>query len=116
MPSMSEVIAEHTELTESDHDRLTALVAEWQLVSDLSFADLVLWVRSRTGEWLAVAHMRPTTGATAHPEDVVGAVLAPESAGRLERACRDGRIKKGDLVLMEAMGGGFTWGAVLVRW
>ena len=28
----------------------------------------------------------------------------------------DGRIKKGDLVLLEAMGGGFTWGACLVRW
>lgn len=28
----------------------------------------------------------------------------------------DGRIKKGDLVLLEAMGGGFTWGANLVRW
>jgi len=28
----------------------------------------------------------------------------------------DGRIKRGDLVLMEAMGGGFTWGAVLLRW
>ncbi len=34
----------------------------------------------------------------------------------LERAVRDGRIKKGDLVLLEAMGGGFTWGASLVRW
>jgi 3-oxoacyl-[acyl-carrier-protein] synthase-3 len=34
----------------------------------------------------------------------------------LATACHDGRIKKGDLVLMEAMGGGFTWGAVLVRW
>ncbi len=32
-----------------------------------------------------------------------------------DAATRDGRIKKGDLVLMEAMGGGFTWGAVLVR-
>jgi 3-oxoacyl-[acyl-carrier-protein] synthase-3 len=28
----------------------------------------------------------------------------------------DGRIRRGDLVLMEAMGGGFTWGASLVRW
>jgi 3-oxoacyl-[acyl-carrier-protein] synthase-3 len=28
----------------------------------------------------------------------------------------DGRIKRGDLVLMEAMGGGFTWGAALLRW
>ena len=31
-------------------------------------------------------------------------------------AVADGRIKKGDLVLLEAMGGGFTWGSVLVRW
>jgi 3-oxoacyl-[acyl-carrier-protein] synthase-3 len=31
-------------------------------------------------------------------------------------AVADGRIKRGDLVLLEAMGGGFTWGAVLVRW
>lgn len=31
-------------------------------------------------------------------------------------AIEDGRLKKGDLVLLEAMGGGFTWGSVLVRW
>ena len=34
----------------------------------------------------------------------------------LDVAVRDGRIKPGDLVLLEAMGGGFTWGAALVRW
>lgn len=34
----------------------------------------------------------------------------------LSIAAADGRIKRGDLVLLEAMGGGFTWGAVLVRW
>jgi len=34
----------------------------------------------------------------------------------LSVAVADGRIKKGDLILLEAMGGGFTWGAVLVRW
>ncbi len=32
-----------------------------------------------------------------------------------DRAVQDGRIKRGDLVLMEALGGGFTWGAVLAR-
>ena len=31
-------------------------------------------------------------------------------------AVADGRIKQGDLVMLEAMGGGFTWGATLVRW
>ncbi|MDN5929072.1 MAG: ketoacyl-ACP synthase III [Hyphomicrobiales bacterium] len=34
----------------------------------------------------------------------------------LSAAVSDGRIRKGDLVLLEAMGGGFTWGAVLLRW
>ena len=34
----------------------------------------------------------------------------------LSVAQRDGRIKRGDLLLLEAMGGGFTWGAVLLRW
>ena len=34
----------------------------------------------------------------------------------LDRAVRDGRIKPGDLCLLEAMGGGFTWGAVLLRY
>jgi 3-oxoacyl-[acyl-carrier-protein] synthase-3 len=34
----------------------------------------------------------------------------------LSVAVADGRVKKGDLVLLEAMGGGFTWGAVLLRW
>jgi len=34
----------------------------------------------------------------------------------LSEAVADGRIKQGDVVLLEAMGGGFTWGAALVRW
>jgi 3-oxoacyl-[acyl-carrier-protein] synthase-3 len=34
----------------------------------------------------------------------------------LDVAVRDGRIKPGDLVVLEAMGGGFTWGAAVVRW
>ena len=34
----------------------------------------------------------------------------------LNAAVSDGRIKQGDVILMEAMGGGFTWGSVLARW
>jgi 3-oxoacyl-[acyl-carrier-protein] synthase-3 len=34
----------------------------------------------------------------------------------LAEAVHDGRIKRGDIVILEAMGGGFTWGATLVRW
>ena len=34
----------------------------------------------------------------------------------LDTAIRDGRVKKNDLLMLEAMGGGFTWGSVLLRW
>jgi 3-oxoacyl-[acyl-carrier-protein] synthase-3 len=34
----------------------------------------------------------------------------------LAEAVQDGRIKPGHVVLLEAMGGGFTWGSALVRW
>jgi 3-oxoacyl-[acyl-carrier-protein] synthase-3 len=34
----------------------------------------------------------------------------------LDVAARDGRLKRGDLVLLEGVGGGFTWGSVLIRW
>ncbi|WP_375465269.1 beta-ketoacyl-ACP synthase III [uncultured Methylobacterium sp.] len=34
----------------------------------------------------------------------------------LDVARRDGRIRKGDLVMIEAIGGGFSWGAALIRW
>jgi 3-oxoacyl-[acyl-carrier-protein] synthase-3 len=34
----------------------------------------------------------------------------------LFEAVEDGRIQEGDLVLLEGMGGGFTWGSALVRW
>lgn len=34
----------------------------------------------------------------------------------LDTAARDGRLKRGDVVLLEAMGGGFTWGSAIVRW
>jgi 3-oxoacyl-[acyl-carrier-protein] synthase-3 len=34
----------------------------------------------------------------------------------LDVAVRDGRIKRGDTVLMEAFGGGFTWGSALIKY
>ena len=48
--------------------------------------------------------------------DVHGNTSAASIPLALDVARRDGRIKKGDLVMIEAMGGGFTWGAALIRW
>ncbi|MDK1376271.1 beta-ketoacyl-ACP synthase III [Sinorhizobium sp. 6-70] len=48
--------------------------------------------------------------------DVHGNTSAASIPLALDNAAADGRIKKGDLVMLEAMGGGFTWGSVLIRW
>jgi hypothetical protein len=88
--TLAERVQSRTDLTRADLDHLQRLVAEWQLVADLSFADLVLWVRTQEGHWLAVAHMRPTTGPTTYPKDVVGTEL--DRSDRVERAWAEGRI------------------------
>ena len=48
--------------------------------------------------------------------DVHGNTSAASIPLALSVARQDGRIQKGDLVLIEAMGGGFTWGSALMRW
>lgn len=48
--------------------------------------------------------------------DLHGNTSAASVPLALSIAAADGRIKRGDLVMLEAMGGGFTWGAVLIRW
>ena len=92
MSTLADLARARSGLDSDDVDWLIRLVGEWQLVADLSFADLVLWIRTTDEQWLAVAHMRPTTGPTAYPTDVVGTVLAPELGGRFARAWKDGRI------------------------
>ena len=74
---MSEIVAEHTALADEEHQQLGLLVSEWQLLADLAFSDLVLWVPDRdpNGFW-AAAQIRPTTGPTALADDVVGDLTA----------------------------------------
>ena len=92
MSTLAELLRARTALAEEDVDWLQRLVGEWQLVADLSFADLVLHVRTCDASWLTVAHMRPTTGATAYPLDVVGTELPVGEVPRFERATREGRM------------------------
>ena len=72
MPTLNEALADATDLAPAEADWLHLLVGDWQLLSDLSFADLVLWVPGGVEGWLAVAHVRPTTGQMVFFEDVVG--------------------------------------------
>ena len=70
MARLEDLVHGRSPLTAQHIHRIQELVADWQLLADLSFADLVLWVPLRkdfkswpTG-YVAVAHIRPTTAAT----------------------------------------------------
>jgi two-component sensor histidine kinase/PAS domain-containing protein len=72
VPTLSELLSSSSDLAPADVEWLHLLVGDWQLLSDLSFADLVLWVPGACEGWVAVAHVRPTTGQMVFFEDVVG--------------------------------------------
>lgn len=92
MPTLAELLSEHAELEAADVEWLHLLVGDWQLLSDLSFADLVLWVRASTVHWEAVAHIRPTTGQLVFFEDQVGVQGTRARAETLEQAFAERRI------------------------
>ncbi len=91
MPSLTDLVHERTALDDADVEWLRLLVGDWQLLSDLSFADLVLWVPVPDG-WFAVAHVRPTTGATAFVDDIVGLEVARGRRPQIDQAYADRRI------------------------
>jgi two-component system, sensor histidine kinase PdtaS len=96
--TMSDLLARHSTLSTEAVEHLQRVVAEWQLLADMSFADFLIWIplAGADGAWaqefLCVAQVRPTTAPTAHPEDAVtarvGALLNPQ----LRRAVVEGRI------------------------
>ncbi len=93
MATLRELLRDRTTLREHDVEWLQLLVGDWQLIADLSFADLILWVRATPQQWSAVAHIRPTTGRLVFIEDQVGQTA---SAGRahdlLEDSAQEQRI------------------------
>jgi two-component system, sensor histidine kinase PdtaS len=96
--SLNDLVRDHTDLTEDDLAWLHRLVADWQIVADLSFADLVLWLpdRSGSGFW-AGAQMRPTTGPTAYVDDLVGSFVATGQRPLLDAALEQERVvREGD--------------------
>jgi len=98
VPSLQALAQAHTDLCDEDVDWLSVLLADWQIIADLSFADLVLWLPARDGSgYWAGGQMRPTTGPTAFVDDIVGSFLEAGKRPLLDSALREGRIaREGD--------------------
>ncbi len=72
MSTLGDLLAEHTVLPGNAVDHLHAVVGEWQLLADLSFADYLMWVRRDDGALVCVAQVRPNTAPTVLLADAVG--------------------------------------------
>ena len=126
MANIDDRISELGALTESDFSHIKALLAEWQLLSDLSFADLILWIPKRkdylnwpTG-YIAMSHIRPTTAATVFPTDLIGNEISWGENPRIDKVLKTGEIDrdmdpelKGDIWIKEEIVPVFHEGRVI---
>lgn len=103
MSQLEKLLGARTSITIDQANRIRALIADWQLLADLSFADLILWVpiRKDVSMWptghIAVAHIRPTTTSTVFINDVIGdEVLWGAKPGIDEALSGDEIVKSND--------------------
>ncbi len=95
MPSVKDVVKSYTDLDDDDLAWLQLLVADWQIIADLSFADLVLWLPDREGHgYWGGAQMRATTAPTAFVDDLVGAFVPKGRRALLDSAFESRRIAR----------------------
>ncbi len=92
--TLSNLAERHGALEPADLEWLHLLVGDWQMISDLAFADLVLWLPTTTGDFVAVAQVRPSTAATVHYDDVVGSTVPDGQRAQLEKALETERIQR----------------------
>jgi two-component system, sensor histidine kinase PdtaS len=92
MSTLGDLLAEHTVLPGTAVDHLHAVVGEWQLLADLSFADYLMWVRRDDGDLVCVAQVRPNTAPTVLLADAVGTLNTADDMPVVTSAFTSGHI------------------------
>ena len=92
MSTLGDLLAEHTMLPGNAVDHLHAVVGEWQLLADLSFADYLMWVRRDDGVLVCVAQVRPNTAPTVLLADAVGTLNGADEMPLVTDAFDSGTI------------------------
>ena len=92
MSTLSDLVQAQGRSSEADIEWLHLLVGDWQLLADLAFADIVLWVPNAENSFVAVAHARPSSSATLFYRDFVGQAIKPEWKAQVTEAFESARI------------------------
>jgi two-component sensor histidine kinase len=81
----------------ADIEWLHALVGDWQVIADLSFADLVLWISDGKNGFVAAGHARPSSAATVFYRDITGKPVEKAWAQLVSKAFKTGKtVEFGD--------------------
>lgn len=92
MSTLSQLISDYGVPNKANIEWLTRLQSEWQLVADLLFADLVLWVPTKDGSFVAAGHARPSSAATVFYRDISGQAIRKEWLATVKQAFESGQI------------------------
>ena len=105
MATLADRILEVSPLDRAEAEHLRELCRAWQVLADLSFSDLLLYVRGHQEETFRIcAQLRPFTSQTLYPHDMVGRTVTQPEQPIVERAFREGRIwAQDDPVLVDGI-------------
>jgi two-component system, sensor histidine kinase PdtaS len=110
MATLADRIQRIADLSRPEAEHLRALCQSWQVLADLSFSDLLLYVRVSDGRaenedtFEICAQLRPFTSQTLYPQDMVGRRVDQPEQPIVERALREGRIwAQDDPVLVDGI-------------
>ncbi|MDQ3645951.1 MAG: PAS domain-containing sensor histidine kinase, partial [Actinomycetota bacterium] len=92
MATLADRIRAVSDLTQEEAEHLRSLCSSWQVLADLSFSDLLLYVRVRDEMFEVAAQLRPFTSQTLYPHDLVGQRFTQPEQPIVERAFREGRV------------------------
>ncbi|MFN8015276.1 MAG: histidine kinase N-terminal domain-containing protein [Acidimicrobiia bacterium] len=99
MATFNDIVRQHSDLEDDEINHLQKLLRVWNILADLSFADLVLVVpvkgEKKQRRFIVAANVRPTTGTTLYQSDLTGVVLHIEDRPLLERSWTRGEVIEG---------------------
>jgi len=90
--TLSDIVHAQGLLTDADVEWLHRLAGDGQLLADLASADMVIWIQSADGSFIAVTHSRPSGAATLFYRDLVGEKVRPQWRTQVQSAFESGEI------------------------
>ena len=92
MSTLSDLVYAQGRSSQADVEWLHRLAGDGQLLADLAFADIVIWVPTSDDSFIAVAHTRPSGAATLFYRDIVGDRVRPQWRTQVREAYQSARI------------------------